>query len=99
MSITLTSILYTICKGYNVDIGDNIDDTAMIARQILQLPPEVINSTVTTQSSEPRDPRPSIPSGPPGLVIGLVVVAIVLTVTLIVVTAFIVWKRIRKIRR
>ena len=90
-----------MCKGYNIDIGDSITDIAVIARQILQFPPEVINSTVTTQSSEPRDPRPSTPSGPSGLVIGLVVVAIVLTVTLslIVVTVFIIWKRFHNIKR
>ena len=80
-----------MCQGYNSDIGDSINVTAMIARQILQL-----SIIVTTQLPEPRDPRPS---GLTGLVIGLVVVAVVLTVMLIVVTVIIIWNRIRKTKR
>ena len=85
------SIWILMCEDYNSDIGDSINVTAMIARQILQL-----SIIVTTQLPEPRDPRPS---GLTGLVIGLVVVAVVLTVMLTVVTVIIIWNRIHKTKR
>lgn len=80
-----------MCEDYNLDFRDSINDTAKIARQVLQLSQETVTST--TQLPEPRDP------GLPGLVIGLVVVAIVLTITLIVVMTVIIWNRISKTKR
>lgn len=77
--------------GHNLDIRDSIADIAVVARQVLQLPPE-------TTTSPPVDPSPE-PAGPSGLVIGLVVAAVVLILMLVLLTAFVIWTRFHKTKR
>ena len=62
----------------------------MVARQVLQLPPE-------TTTSPPVDPTPEPRSS--GLVIGLVVAAVVLILMLVLLTAFVIWTRFHKTKR
>ena len=77
-----------------MDIDGSIPDIALIARQILQL---TISTTPPLLSAAP--PTPPEPTGPSGLVIGLVVAAVVLTFMLVVVIAFIIWSRLCRTKR